>query len=539
VDVSRAVSESIKIWLAGGGVALIVLWRALPRRVAISVLLTLTLFGAINYAQWGSREIVKKIESYDLLHYYICAKYFDELGYYDLYPALILADSEHPDGRYSDALRRYRAQSEKQGYLGRKSIPEAIERGTQVRETRFSSERWQQFTEDFYHLQRDFNMSPDYWRRMMDDRGFNGTPVWLLIARPIASAIPVTYIKALCYLDVLWLLIALLVIRWAYDDWVPVLWCLLFSSVTYSLRWPMPGQVFLRFDWVAMMLICMGLLKKGKPLLAGMFAGVPGLLRIFPAIWMLGPALKGLFQLAWPPATTDTGLPGGRSRSRIRINRSLLWMAGGFVAAIIVFEGVAWFALGADTIETHATNIRDHIKPKELSSRRIGFAIGYTYDGELTPTHITEEQKQAVVDTKGPRTVVALVLLLGLGIGARRMRNDEVYALGFVPFFLLATFSYYYAIARLTLIVLHAHDMSRWRNRVGLGLLFAIELFSNYAQTVHRGHRVYLVGHLSWGLTAYAVLMISWLVLEQLRALKAEQRLARKPAKKLREAPTA
>ena len=43
-------------------------------------------------------------------------------------------------------------------------------------------------------------------------------------------------------------------------------------------------------------------------------------------------------------------------------------------------------------------------------------------------------------------------------------------------------------------------------------------MFSNYAETNLPGHRVYLVGHLSWGLAAYSVLMAGWLVYENYRS---------------------
>jgi hypothetical protein len=532
VDVERGISEIIKVWLAGGGVALIALWHFLPRRAAVGALLTLTLVAAVNYAQWGPKLMAKKIDSYDVIHYYMGAKYFGELGYYDLYPALILADKEHPDGRYHKKLFQYRAQTREEGYLGRRPIREAVERGETVRDEQFTPERWDSFKQDFYHLQRDYNMSPGYWRRMMDDRGFNGTPVWILLARPIANAVPAKYIKPLCYLDLAWLLLALLVIRWAYDDWVPVLWCLFFLCVTYSLRWPTPGGVFLRYDWIAMMLIAMGLLRKGKPFLAGIFAGLPGLLRFFPVLWMYGPGIKGLLGIFKKPETADlaregegAGDPsetqGGEKKDAeapkiwARFDRKLLRMAGGFLLVFAVLEGGAVISFGTEPIKTHMENIREHTKPEELSSRRIGHAIGYTFDGNLLPTNIAEDQKQRVIDSKTERMVITVALLIALGFGMRNLRNDEVFAFGYIPFFMLATASYYYAVARITLILLHAHDMSKWRNRVGLAFLLALEVFCNYSETVHAKHRVYLVGNLSQGLAWYALLMTVWLLVEE------------------------
>ncbi len=104
--------------------------------------------------------------------------------------------------------------------------------------------------------------------------------------------------------------------------------------------------------------------------------------------------------------------------------------------------------------------------------------------------------------------------MLLLGWGLRKSEDDEAYALGFVPLFLLTTASYYYYVARATLIVLHAADLTRVRNQVGLVLLLGIEMFSNYAATIHGDYRVYLIGNMAWGLLLYTGLMTLWFVAE-------------------------
>ena len=145
----------------------------------------------------------------------------------------------------------------------------------------------------------------------------------------------------------------------------------------------------------------------------------------------------------------------------------------------------------------------------------MGYVIGRSYDGKLKPKNITEAQKKEVADHKTENRIAALFMLLALAVGMRKLRDDEVYAFGYIPFFLLATASYYYSVARITLIVLHAQDLSKWRNRIGLSLLFGLEVFCNYAEVTYPKHRVYLVGHLSWGLTAYVLLMATWLLVQQ------------------------
>jgi hypothetical protein len=100
---------------------------------------------------------------------------------------------------------------------------------------------------------------------------------------------------------------------------------------------------------------------------------------------------------------------------------------------------------------------------------------------------------------------------------------------------MLATGSYYYAVARITLIIFHAQDLKSLRNRVGLALLIGLEHFSNFAETNHPEHRVYLVGRLSWGLTFYSVLLVGWLLYETYESLQTRQttkELSARPKKK-------
>ncbi|MDP6934558.1 MAG: hypothetical protein QGG40_16665, partial [Myxococcota bacterium] len=195
MDVSRAVSEGIKIWLCLGGVGLLAAWKWLPAHWARRVLLLLVIVGGLNYARWGPRLALEQVDTYDLVHYYLNASYFDELGYYDLYPAAILADHEN-GGPFFDEGRRYMAQDEEGHFFA--PISHALDRGRQVRETHFTPERWDAFEHDLLVLQREIpGMNDKLWRQMIQDHGFNGTPVWTLIAKPIAWLVPVEGVKFL------------------------------------------------------------------------------------------------------------------------------------------------------------------------------------------------------------------------------------------------------------------------------------------------------------------------------------------------------
>jgi len=170
--------------------------------------------------------------------------------------------------------------------------------------------------------------------------------------------------------------------------------------------------------------------------------------------------------------------------------------------------------MGTRVIDQFQANIVAHIQPEELSSKRAGFAIGYVFDGELKPKLLTQDDRKAVRETEDDRKLWVLLILLPLAWGVRRKPADEAFALGFIPFFLLTTFSHYYAIARVLLVVLHASDLSRLRNRVGLIALLSLDAYAGWSITRHPGYWSYTLGMFSWGSTAYCVGMTAWVVAE-------------------------
>ncbi len=503
MDVTRTVSEGIKVWLALGGVGLALAWRFLPAKAARGLLLLLTLVAGLNYARWGPKLPFEKVDTYDLLHYYVNAKYFDELGYYDLYPALILADHE-ANGPYYDEGTKYMAQ-DASGHAMR-PIDHAVARGRAVKAEKFTDESWEAFKHDALYIQRNIKgLNDELWRQLIQDHGFNGTTVWTMIARPVALLVPVERIKWLCQIDVVLLGGALGVVGWAYGG-ATALWGTLFLLLSYSGRWPTYSWAFLRYDYLAALLAAMALLKKGRPLLAGLLTGYSATLRLFPAMWLYGPGAKGLFGLL-----------------EKKVHKPLLVLAGGFLLGVAGLQGLAIASFGLEPVKTHFENMEDHNSAEQLSSRRIGLALALPYRGDLLPKNITKETKRVVDEQKPLRFAIAGAIMLVLGFGLRRARDDEAYAFGFLPFFLLTTASYYYYVARVTLIVLHAADLRKPKHVFGLAWLVGLELFSNWAETAHPEHRVFLVGWLAWGLGFYAVVMAAWYAWDGRRAAVSEE----------------
>ncbi len=487
--IHRTVEEAIKVWVALGAVGLVGAWRHLSDRTARSLLAALLAFAALNYMRFGAEVPLERIDSYDVIHYYLNAKYFDELGYYDLYPACIQADHENGGPRYGDPAK-YMAQDDSGDHL--EPITVAYQRAP-IAKAKFAPERWTAFTHDFLVLQRDFKgMDRSNWSQMLQDHGYNGTTAWTAIARPIVSIVPVEAIKLLAWVDVVLLLAAIGAVAWAYDG-VAAMWVALFLMVTYSCRWPVISWAVLRYDYVSALIVATALLKRGQPLLAGILTGYSATLRMFPALWMMLPGLKGGFGLA-----------------RRSVERPLLLLLAGFLLGVALFQGFAVASLGVEPVRVHYENMSQHNSSEELSSRRIGLALALNYDGRVAPKNITAEMKRNIESQRPVRYGLAVLATLLLGWVFRRSSDDEVYALGFLPFFLFTTASYYYYVVRAPLVAVHGGNLKEDRHKAGLALLFLLEALANACETWYAGHRVMLIGLLAWGVCGYLAVMVGW-----------------------------
>lgn len=486
---SRDVSEIYKIWILVPAILLALGWRRLHPRLALGALLILTLVAGVNYSRLSKKLLVERVDTYDLIHYYLNSKYFDELGYYDLYPAVIKVDMEN-GGPYFRSEGIFLDQDERGVHL--EPISVALTKG-EITKQRFTPERWAEFSHDFLHLQRKMKgLDEETWNQMVTDHGFNGTAVWTAIAKPIASVVPVEQVKWLGYIDIVLLGVAVGCVGWAYGS-VPALWCLFFLFSSYSTRWPTLSWAFLRYDYVAALMIAMSLLRRGKILWAGVFTGYAATLRMFPAMWLYGPGAIGFSNLV-----------------QRKIYRAGLVFLMGFMLGIGVLQTIGTLSIGADNVVVHFENMEDHNKSENISSRRIGLALALVYDGKLLPKIITQGHKMIMDEQKPLRFAIAVVSMALLGWGLRKRRIDEAYAFGFLPFFLLTTASYYYYVTRITLFILHAAGLEQRRHRVGLALLLSLDLFSNWAESLYPKYRFFLIGYLAYGLFGYTLLMALW-----------------------------
>lgn len=448
-------------------------WRSLAKPPALDertraranlaltiALVVAALASSINYF-YAERNNGVWLHRWDAFHTVIGAKYFDELGYQELYVCSLAIDRQGPGHfRGVDKVRDLHT-------LRVVPVAEALAGAAQACEQRFTPERLQQFRRDLDAFGRFSNRG--MWKDLFRDKGFNGTPYYLWVTEQLVARVPVELepLRRLAYLDVGLMLLAFVAVAWAYGVRAAAIVAIYFC-VDFPNRFEHMGGSILRFDYVAALLIGFAAIKRGWWACAGVLLAWACMVRVFPAIFVAGLALK--LGLDWHE--TRRWQP---EHGRFALAFTLA-CATMFAISIVGLEGgfanyLTWYA---DMKEHTATS----------AAFRVGFRHMFMLEGNLTGSEgfVDYAAKQQAFARWQPLYWAATLGLLWPLVKARAKLDALTFALlfGVFGFFLLTIATrYYYAV--LCLLLLVDRDLLRDRHAIGLALLLFVGAAINYA----------------------------------------------------------
>jgi len=512
--ITKDESHEWRMWIAGAGMGLLLLRLARPllrglplgiaSRIWAAALASLCVFGAFNYYNFDRREVEGIGDGTDIAYYYLNTKYLEELGYFRLYAALIVADKEHRD-RHASRLRRYRDLRDYE----LKPVRVAHEHGAEIKEQRFTAERWEEFKRDADHFLAfpQFRYLRNYF---FVDHGYNPPPTWAVTGYLLAGAIPVEEVKWATIADAALVTAALAAAAWAFGP-EAALWVLLFLLTTFSGRWPMLGQTMLRFDWSSMLVIGVCLLKKERWLPAGAALSYAAFNRIFPAI----------FFFPW----LVTALADWRRERHLPARH--LRVTAGAAATGVLLCAAALSLFGAEVIGESAKNLSMH--NASFSSHRVGLADLMVWQGELTEEEIRatggmHARELAALATRDTRLLIGLLVMVWLGFHVARVRPPlhEAIPLAAIPLFCFTTPQINYWNLRMILVLWHASHLDRgWFHRGGLAALLAVEVVTHWSH-VQGNARFATTAISSWGLAVYFAAVLLWTAWQVARSFRRE-----------------
>lgn len=339
---------------------------ARPRRLRarVPLLAALALVSLANFFHYGyfhtryndygwldGRAFVHLGEVYQS---YLGAKYFDELGYGDLYVASVVADAA--DGGRLGGVTRVR-NLDGNGRVTREKI---LARAPSIT-ARFTPGRWRDFTADVrYFTER---LPPSLLAKILVDRGSNPTPAWYATAGFVANRVPVDRLFPLALIDVALLLACAAAIAAGFGVETALVATVFFGINAFT-EFSIAGGSFLRYDWLLGLVAGACLLRRRHYAGAGLCLSYAALIQVFPALFLAGLAVKAAVE-----TVRDRAVPPRFARL--------------FLSCIV---GAALFAgygcltgRGVDAWRQFAGRIAAH--HRTLTANSVGFPMAFLYDG--------------------------------------------------------------------------------------------------------------------------------------------------------------
>ena len=388
---------------------------------------------------------------WEQFHYYLGGKYFPELGYSRLYTCTAVAEAQS-GGSALVSNRRLRDLTTDTIVSARAAVeaPDECVR-------RFTPARWQQFVADVAWFSRDTPRG--YWFRMQQDHGFNAPPSWAVaggLLTGMTDAGPRTQ-AVLALIDPLLLCVMFGSIGWAFG-W-DVLWVAL---VVWGCQMPSNGgwtaSALLRQDWLCALVAGVCLLKRQRPMAAGVALATAAALRIFPALLLAVP-LVGAVRLV--------------VRQR-RLSRAYRRFGLGLMLGGVVWFGSATVLYGPDTWVDFAAHMRRHTMAPLANHLGLHALLSQTIEGRLAvsedplavdPYHRWKEGRRAAFAARQPlyASLLAGIALLTLAAGWRiRPLWCALPASALVVMSTLDLASYYYAFCLILALLAAVRPAFEW-----------------------------------------------------------------------------
>jgi hypothetical protein len=251
-------------------------WGARGRRRTHAVFM---LLGALAWTQFGNFNGGNPLQTWDSFHYFMGAKYFPEVGYFDLYRCGAAAERELGRAAEVDSapIRDVEDNSIYPGDWSR--TPEGRCRAT------FTPARWSSFKTDiegFRALFQERKVSDSF-----SDHGFNATPVnvaWLRIWTHDTS-VSARHLLWIAQLDSLALAGTVAAITWGFGGLAGAVTALVIGvGGLWSYHWV--GGAVGRHTWLFWCALGIASLAKKRPFAGGVALALAGLLRLFPFVFV-------------------------------------------------------------------------------------------------------------------------------------------------------------------------------------------------------------------------------------------------------------
>jgi len=393
---------------------------------------------------------------HDFFHYYMGAKYSDELGYLDLYPSVVVASYENNGNkRLQDGYRDMTDYSFKAGAY-------AVTHADRYRGL-FTARRWEEFKQDARFFQYFLGMRR--WKTVTRDKGYNATPVWNMTARFLTNRVPVTWggnLRALMLLDLALVALAVVLV-WMAFGYRTAMFTLIAFCTCFSMSYTHIRGAFLRLDWVTLLVMTTCMLKMGRYKTGGFLLAYAGMARMFPLAFGFGMGAKFLWDLY----------------ETRKLNRKYIEFFVALGVGCVALVGLsAWLDGGFERWPAFFAKIALH--DHDISGMRVGFKylflmnfddpkIGWTAF-EAAQWETLEQFRWLLWGIRGLVLAASLWLVRGLDV-------YETVPYGYVPAFFLTAPTFYYQVMVWVTVLLFLPKRDRLARALGAAGVFGLSVW--------------------------------------------------------------
>lgn len=440
----------------------------------------------IQYQQWNSGFLSR----WELYHYQLGSKYFPELGFDGLYSASLLAQQQSLPGSPVWPLRD----------LETFEIISVGEHAPKLREVRgrFSEERWRSFVADHDNYIR--NTLGAFWKYVRMDHGYNPTPTWTFVARLFDARLGSSNAELafLASLDILLMAGMFTIVFRTYGYKIGCL-ALAIAALGFGWRFQLLGAL-LRWDWIAAVVIGICMLERGRFATAGACIGYAAMVRVFPALFLVGPTLLAV--KSW--------LAGERPRWPIRLAAGFgMAVCVGLIGGSMTGHGVDAWKEFAEHIQVYRnTWFRNNVGMDSL------FAHGPSLMFRADPVDVrsSEEILNVLHEHRVERIVASGIMLTLLALAVWRASLVESVLLSVAAIFALTPVLSYYGMMAVVVPLRRGH----WAPLAVLSFATVMHVLVKVYPSEF--HRPWLYGLFAWGT---ALLLVAWLLPSAVCELKA------------------
>jgi len=451
---------------------------------ALGLLALLAAGASCNFFQFHGGMFTHFGENF---HYQLGAKYFPELGYDGLYEASVAAQAESaPSLPLPRVIRDLRTNTMKP--------VRAVDEHREAVLRRFTPKRWRAFVADHATF-----LAPEFARTLNDirlDHGYNPTPAWTFVGRLFNSWMSLndTTIPLLALLDWLILAVMFVVVFRTYGGAVGATALILFGA-GYAWRYGWVGGAFLRYEWLAAVVVGACMLKRRHCAAAGALLAYAASVRLFPGLLLVGVAAV---------AVRDLVRRSGFSWAR-------RFAAGFLASAVVCFLAGALTGRGFAAWSEFAHNIEKH--HGTWSTNTAGLELVFLTTPQTMVSRIPAslplpqrwatwqgEMNRAQKERRPFYLAVALLLVAGAAAAAAARPLDEGIAIGVAAVFAGLVLSCYYWVVLILLAFRRGIGGAVGVLGVNAAALVAA-LFTSDSQVIF--------GVFSWGLLALFTALIT------------------------------